>query len=50
LQALHRRQILDEIEKATAKVKNLLDARIDIQKQRQLLQAKELWAQAYGHK
>jgi len=43
-QALHRRQLLNHIEKATERIRQLLLTRKEIQKQRQLFEAKLMWA------
>jgi len=45
-QALHRRQLLDEIENETRNIRALLDGRLQVQKDRQLREAKSMWAQA----
>ncbi|CAK9260145.1 unnamed protein product [Sphagnum jensenii] len=45
-QALHRRQLLDEIELETRNIRALLDGRLQVQKDRQLREAKSMWALA----
>ncbi|KAG0621830.1 hypothetical protein M758_3G051600 [Ceratodon purpureus] len=44
-QALHRRQLLSHIEKATERIRVLMETRTKIQKARQLAEAQMMWAE-----